>query len=561
MRLHTKLILALLTCVTIVIVAAQIAQHNQISNQINELSEANIDLLSQREEDFSKNLYHSVANAVASSLTRGEMEKFDRLLKEARIIDGLLEFSLFDYQELVTYSSAQQFLSQRLPAEIAQQIRNGSELIYQMDDKDIRIYHPQPVTPDCIRCHPTWKTSDPHGGVLFFRFSVAALEHAKDQASATIENLNKTYFTSASFSVIAVILVLTVTIFFLLKKMVAVPLGKIGTSFTEAAKGDLTVSTEVRSQDEIGELATNFNSFISQLHEMVKNIAGQVEVLKSSSTSLNDLSTDMSTGASDMTNKSHTVAASTKEMSANMVSVANSMEEANANITMVAAATEEMTSTIDAISANADNARNISEQAVEEATNASKKMKNLGISAQNIGKVTEAITEISKQTNLLALNATIEAARAGEAGKGFAVVASEIKGLANQTSAATLEISQRISDIQEDTSGAIEEIEQIGQVINSINQIISTIASSVEQQSLATREISSNISLASHSISEVSENVTSSADVSDGITRDINEVDLAAVSIANSSGKVKNSAEDLEKLSALLKKLVAQFEI
>ena len=68
---------------------------------------------------------------------------------------------------------------------------------------------------------------------------------------------------------------------------------------------------------------------------------------------------------------------------------------------------------------------------------ASEKIDNLGRAAQDIGKVTETITEISEQTNLLALNATIEAARAGEAGKGFAVVANEIKELAKQTAKAT----------------------------------------------------------------------------------------------------------------------------
>lgn len=560
MKLHTKLILALLTSLTIVIVGAQAIQYFQISGQIAELSDANIELLSQREEDFSKNLYNSVAKSVGASLTRGEMEKFDQLLKETRKVDGLLEFSMFDTNEVVTYSSDQKFLSQSLPSDISGQIRQSGEMIFQMDDKDIRIYHPQPVTPDCIRCHTTWSTSDPHGGVLFFRFSVAALEQAKSQANEAISNLKTTYLVDGTISVVVVLLALTVTIFLLLRKMVAQPLARIGDSFNEAAAGDLTVSTEVRSQDEIGELSANFNAFISQLHGMVQEIANQVETLKGSSSSLNDLSTGMSEGAEDMSQKSHNVAASAVEMSANMGSVTDSMSEANSNINMVAAATEEMTSTIDEISANADTARNISDQAVQEAANATEKMKNLGASAQNIGKVTETITEISEQTNLLALNATIEAARAGEAGKGFAVVASEIKDLASQTAVATLEISKRISEIQTDTSGAIEEIEHISGVINNINDIISTIASSVEQQSLATREISSNIGLASHGIDEVSANVQSSSRVSEEISGDINEVEIASVNIANSSGQVKGSAEDLAKIAELLKNLVGQFK-
>ena len=89
----------------------------------------------------------------------------------------------------------------------------------------------------------------------------------------------------------------------------------------------------------------------------------------------------------------------------------------------------------------------------------------LGQAAQEIGKVTEAITEISSRTNLLALNATIEAARAGSAGKGFAVVATEIKALAKQTAAATEDIRTRIAGVQAATSGGIHEIEKISRVI------------------------------------------------------------------------------------------------
>src|SRR5207249_170766 len=83
---------------------------------------------------------------------------------------------------------------------------------------------------------------------------------------------------------------------------------------------------------------------------------------------------------------------------------------------------------------------NITEEATRQAARISEQMNHLGAAAQEIGKVTETITEISSQTNLLALNATIEAARAGSAGKGFAVVANEIKELAQQTARATEDI-------------------------------------------------------------------------------------------------------------------------
>ncbi len=561
MKLHTKLILVLLGCLSVVIITAQLLQYFQITSQIRKLSDDNLELLTTREMQYAENLYHSVAKSVAASLTRGEMKKFSRLLEETRSVAGLMEFSLFDTSEVVTYSSDPKYLSKQLPDEISSGIRQSKDIVFQLKHDAIEVYHPQPVTADCLRCHTTWTLDDPHGGVLFFRFSVEALQQAKTQAINAMDHLSTTYLSSAVISVVAMITVLIAVIYFLLRRMVAKPLENISLSFDEAAAGNLTTNIVVRSRDEIGVLAGNFNVFIDRLRDMVKSIANKVDVLKSSSVSLNGVSTDMSARSEDMSEKSHMVAVSTDEMSVNMASVAKSMEEANSNISMVAVATEEMTATIDEIAKNAESARSISEQAVQEAGNATLKMRNLGASAKNVGKVTETITEISDQTNLLALNATIEAARAGEAGKGFAVVASEIKELARQTSAATQEISQQILEIQNDTAGAITEIDQISDVIDKVNAIISTIAASVEEQSVATREISTNINLASNGINQVSDNVQSSSRVTGDISAEIKDVDQAATAISGSSLKVKDSAGDLAELSELLQGLVERFRI
>jgi methyl-accepting chemotaxis protein len=561
MKLHTKLILALTACLSLVIICAQFIQYQQVNKGIRTLSNSNLALLSEREEDFARNLYRSVANSVADSLNRGEMEKFSSLLQQTSEVDGLLEFSLFSRNGVVDYSSDRQFLNTSLPAEINSKINNREGFIYQMTDEAIEIYHPQKIVSDCIRCHTTWNLDDAHGGILFFRFSIESLQKARVQAEAALHDMNMTYLADAALSVMAVLVVLVITIFFLLKRMVAAPLASISSGFNQVAEGNLTTRMDIRSKDEIGSLSNNFNEFIDRLHAMVESIADQVGSLKRSSSSLHDLSSDMSDGAEDMANKSAAVASSASAMSSNMSSVASSMSEANSNINMVAASTEEMTATIDEIARNTEKARNISEKAVSETRKASAKMKSLGESAQNIGKITEAITEISEQTNLLALNATIEAARAGEAGKGFAVVASEIKELARQTASATLEISDRISEIQDDTGGAIGEIEQISKIIDDINSIISTIAAAVEEQSVATREIAGNISQASNGIDAVADNVHSSSEASDNISNDIRDVDAASTAIMDSSQKVNQNSAELAQLADLLKGLVERFKL
>jgi len=119
----------------------------------------------------------------------------------------------------------------------------------------------------------------------------------------------------------------------------------------------------------------------------------------------------------------------------------------------------------------------------------------------------QLISDIASQTNLLALNATIEAARAGEAGKGFAVVASEVKSLAAQTARATEDISAQVSAIQTATGNAVDAINAVGGIIGQVSEISSSIASAVEEQGAATKEITRNTQEAARSTQEVFTNI------------------------------------------------------
>ncbi|WP_163338973.1 methyl-accepting chemotaxis protein [Desulfopila sp. IMCC35008] len=326
-------------------------------------------------------------------------------------------------------------------------------------------------------------------------------------------------------------------------------------------EGDLTMRLQVTSKDEIGEMAHWFNTFIEKLQRIIKQISDNSKSVGDSSEQLSSISEELLTGAEDTSQRSTNVATSAEEMSANLNNVAAAMEESSTNANMVATAAEEMSSTINEIAENAEKARGVSSDAVSQANNASASMQELTEAAGKIGKVTEAITEISEQTNLLALNATIEAARAGEAGKGFAVVANEIKELAKQTAEATLDIKNLIDDVQNTSNTTSEGIVQISDVITGVNDIVSTIASAVEEQTAATQEIANNIAQASQGIQEVNENVNQSSSVATGISQDIAEVSSAAQDISKSSNDVKQSAQDLLARSQELNEIVGSFKV
>ena len=326
-------------------------------------------------------------------------------------------------------------------------------------------------------------------------------------------------------------------------------------------EGDLTMRLPVTSHDEVGELAKWFNTFIEKLQGIIKDIAGGVETLSSSSTELSAISEQMTQGITNVSDRSNTVSAAAEEMTTNMNNVAAAMEQSATNTNMVATAAEQMSATIGEIAQNAEKARSISDEAAHKATNASTNMDQLGAAAKAIGKVIETITDISEQVNLLALNATIEAARAGEAGKGFAVVANEIKELAKQTAAATQDIKEKIEGIQGTTATTVDQISEITKVITDVNDVVATIATAVEEQSAATRDIATNVAQASQGIQEVNENVNQSSTVSTEISHDIAGVSVSMNEMSTSSSQVNLSAQELSQLSENLKRMVDQFKV
>ena len=326
-------------------------------------------------------------------------------------------------------------------------------------------------------------------------------------------------------------------------------------------EGDLTKRLEATTQDEIGEMATWFNTFLQNQQTMIKDIADNARSLSKSSTDLAAISQQMAADADASSGRSNTVASAAEEMSTNINSVAAAMEQAATNLNMVASATEQMSASVGEIAQKSEKARDITGKAVSKAQGTSKKVEDLGNATQSINKVTEVITEISEQTNLLALNATIEAARAGEAGKGFAVVANEIKELARQTANATLEIKKQIEGVQGTTRETVTEIGEISDVIGKVDEIVSTIATAVEEQSVTTKEISESIAQASSGIQEVNTNVAQSSEVTASITQDISEVNQFSNEMTNSSSQVNASAGELLGLAGKLNEMVGKFKV
>ena len=310
-------------------------------------------------------------------------------------------------------------------------------------------------------------------------------------------------------------------------------LATVSAALRAVADGDLTVPAEVRSRDELGQMAEATNRAREGLLTSVRQLNHGAEVLGDVTQRLSTITTRLDVESRAAAEQANLVAGTAGEVSASVQSVA--------------AGSDQMGASIREISQNANSAAQVASSAVSVAQTTNDTVAKLGTSSEEIGNVVKVITAIAEQTNLLALNATIEAARAGELGKGFAVVATEVKDLAQETAKATEDIARRVEAIQADTSSAVIAIQEISRIISEINDYQVTIASAVEEQTATTNEMSRSIGEAANGSSTIAGN--------------INAVASAAHTTTAALGEAEASVSELTQVAGELRQVVQRFRV
>ncbi|MDA8392080.1 MAG: methyl-accepting chemotaxis protein [Actinomycetota bacterium] len=293
------------------------------------------------------------------------------------------------------------------------------------------------------------------------------------------------------------------------------------------AEGDLTRSFELEdgSVGAMARLATAMNSVVESMSSALGAMATSAVALSASSEQLSATSAQLSGSA--------------EETAGQAATVASAAEEVNANVASVSEGSDQMRVAIGEVARSAAEAARVASSAVSQAEQTTATVAKLGDSSAEVGEVVKVITSIAEQTNLLALNATIEAARAGEAGKGFAVVASEVKDLAKDTAKATEDIGRKIEAIQADTKDAVRAIGEISSIIARINDLQSSIASAVEEQSVTTNEIGNSVSEAAHGASEIAHSIAAVADSAHATTQGASDTQQAAAELARMADELE----------------------
>lgn len=358
--------------------------------------------------------------------------------------------------------------------------------------------------------------------------------------TALLENLLLT----ATIITIIVIAVVSWLVSFLFRD-----LGRVSHALEEIAsgEGDLTQRLEPRSDDEVGQLATNFNTFVGNMHAMVSK--------------LSHVSASLSEQAKQ-------TAEHAEERSAR---IRLQQDEIN----MVATAINEMAAATQEIAGNADNTAQNSTEAVTACVHGGKQVVQTQSSIQNLAQevqvatdviqelethgnsistILSTIQDIAEQTNLLALNAAIEAARAGEQGRGFAVVADEVRVLSQRTHASTQEIQQMIETLQSTTGKAVS-------IMGDSRQLADTSVTDADSAAVSLTQIQSAVEQISDMATQIASAAEEQASVTSEITR--NTVGIRDVSneLADEAHDAAAQAAQLSELSHELEQEIGRFKL
>ena len=350
-----------------------------------------------------------------------------------------------------------------------------------------------------------------------------------------------------TLSVALVLLVATVALSWLIVRGIVHQLGGepayAVTVMQAVAGGDLCASIDNKGGE--NSLLGTLGRTVAQLRSMMREIGTSAKSVADNSRDIARVAREVADKANSQSDATASIAAGVEEMTVSISHISDSARETEKNSSSAAELAERG-------ERRAEDAAGEMRRIATTVDSASAKIQELVGRANEIGSIANVIKEIAAQTNLLALNAAIEAARAGEQGRGFAVVADEVRGLAERTASATVQIEEMLGGIQEDTSGAVSAMGVVASRMDSGVKLVDSASASL-------REIRAGTSVTLERISDVACATNEQSAASTVIAQQVEQIAMMVEGTSQSMRTTVDAVAKLENLSTDLNALVGRF--
>ncbi|WP_068675225.1 methyl-accepting chemotaxis protein [Oceanobacillus sp. Castelsardo] len=378
------------------------------------------------------------------------------------------------------------------------------------------------------------------------------------------------------FLVAGITLIVGILVVWVFANRISKPIKKVTGHMEHLADGDLTQNDiQIQSKDETGQLGDALNLLQGNLKKIILNVSNTSETLNSQSEELTQSANEVKSGSEQVASTMQELAAaserqanSTTDLASVMSSFATKVQEANENGERIGDNSEMVLSMTKDGSALMEKSVQQMKKIDQIVLNSVQKVQGLDKHSQKISNLVTVIQNVADQTNLLSLNAAIEAARAGEHGKGFAVVADEVRKLAEQVSDSVTDITDIVTNIQNETNLVTESLEggykevQLGtEQIETTGETFGNISEAVTEMVNSITVISENLSEMAASAQEMNGSIEEIAAISEESAAGIEETSASSEQSSSIMEEVAASSEQLAKLAEELNGLVRVFKL